>query len=213
MDTGLDRTFGPHGRTLSGSLGWWPGWDDRPVCQTGATEKGSRLPGDSDKTYLYVVGFFVAVFLVGIIGTLVLGNEPADQPVAAAESSTTVPPLSTTVASTVPADPHVGRPVYDEFLILSLLDSETAEFCRENFGKDTAACYDAYEEGTDNFEEVIVSNLEARTSSIPSYSPEEYGCHADGRCLDDYGVWCDELDFGSFGDESGDAINLCYPDS
>ena len=119
---------------------------------------------------------------------------------------------TTTAAPTTTVDPHVGRPVYDQFLILSLLDSNTGEFCRKKFGEDIAACYDAYEEGTDNFEEVIIRNLEARTSSIPSYPPDQYGCHPDGRCLDDYGVWCDESDYESFGEEAGEPINLCFSD-
>lgn len=34
-------------------------------------------------------------------------------------------------------------------------------------------------------------------SPIPSppagrYHPNQYGCHSDGRCLDDWGVWCDD---------------------
>lgn len=164
-----------------------------------------------DRTFQYVVGFFVAVFLLGIIGTAVLGNKSDDKPTTQAESSTTIPSTSTSAAPTTNVDPHVGRPVYDEFLILSVLDSDTADFCRKSFGSDTAACYDAYELGTENFEEVIVRNLEARTSSIPTFPPDEYGCHPDGRCLDDYGLWCDESDFESFGDESGDIVNLCYP--
>ena len=167
----------------------------------------------NDKTFQYVVGFFVTLFLLGIIGTLVLGKKSVDQPTAQAPSSTTIPSVTTTAATSTSVDPHVGRPVYDEFLILSLLDSETGEFCRESFGSDTAACYDAYELGTDNFEEVIVSNLAARTSSIPTYPPDQYGCQEDGRCLDDYGTFCDESDYGSFEDEAGDTVNLCNPDS
>jgi hypothetical protein len=170
-------------------------------------------PVKSDNTFLYVVGFVSAVFVLGaIIALLGLGDEPVDQPTTSVQvASVTITSTTTTTASNT--DPHFGRPVYDEFFVLSLLDSETGEFCRENFGRDIAACYDAYEEGTDNFEELIVRNLEARTSSIPSYPPEQYGCHSDGRCLDDYGVWCDGADFESFGDESGDTVNLCYPDS
>ena len=94
-----------------------------------------------------------------------------------------------------------------------MLDSETGQFCRESFGSDTAACYDAYELGTDNFEEMIVRNLEARTSSIPSYPADQYGCQADGRCLDDYGLLCDESDYESFTNGAGETVNLCNPDS
>jgi hypothetical protein len=167
----------------------------------------------NDKTFLYVVGFFAALFLLGIIGSLVLGKNSVDQPTTLAQSSTTVPSAPTTTATSISIDPHVGRPIYDQFLILSLLDSETGEFCRESFGSDTAACYDAYELGTENFEEVIVRNLEARTSSIPSYPADQYGCQEDGRCLDDYGMLCDESDFESFEDQAGDTVNLCNPDS
>lgn len=167
----------------------------------------------SDKTFQYVVGFVAAAFLLGIIGTLVFGKEQVDQPTTLAQSSTTVPSTTTTAVTATSVDPHVGRPVYDEFLILSLLDSETGRFCRENFGSDTAACYDAYELGTENFEEVIVRNLEARTSSIPSYPADQYGCQADGRCLDDYGLLCDESDYGSFTNGAGETVYLCNPDS
>jgi hypothetical protein len=179
--------------------------------QEGREGKQDEVRGN-DRTFQYVVGFFAAVFLLGIIGASVLGNKPVDQPTTLAPSSIAVSSTTTTVATTISVDPHVGRPVYDEFLILSVLDSETAQFCRESFGSDTAACYDAYELGTDNFEEVIVRNLEARTSSIPSYPSDQYGCHSDGRCLDDYGLWCDESEFESFEDEYGDTVNLCYPD-
>ena len=47
----------------------------------------------SDKTFQYVVGFFAAVFLLGIIGTLVFGKEQVDQPTTLAQSSTTVPSM------------------------------------------------------------------------------------------------------------------------
>ena len=167
----------------------------------------------NDKTFLYVVGFFAALFLLGIIGSLVLGKKSVDQPTTLAQSSTTVSSATTTTSTSISVDPRVGRPIYDQFLILSLLDSETGEFCRESFGSDTAACYDAYELGTDNFEEVIVRNLEARTSSIPTYPADQYGCQEDGRCLDDYGMLCDESDFESFEDQAGDTVNLCNPDS
>jgi hypothetical protein len=26
----------------------------------------------------------------------------------------------------------------------------------------------------------------------PRYNSNQYGCHSDGRCLDDWGVWCDD---------------------
>ena len=166
----------------------------------------------SDKTFQYVVGFVAALFLLGILGTLFFGKKPVDQPTTLAQTSTTIPTTTTAAATSTSVDPHIGRPVYDEFLILSLLDADTGEFCRESFGSDTAACYDAYELGTDNFEELIVRNLEARTSSIPSYAPDQYGCQEDGRCLDDYGMLCDESEYESFEDEAGDTLNLCNPD-
>ena len=43
----------------------------------------------NDKTFLYVVGFFAALFLLGIIGSLVLGKKSVDQPTTLAQSSTT----------------------------------------------------------------------------------------------------------------------------
>lgn len=163
-----------------------------------------------DNTFFYVVGVIAAVFLIGVVITIVKpGGEAEVLSVTVTQTSTTVPSTTTTAA---PTDPHVGRPVYDEFLILSMLDSETGRFCRQNFGRDTAACYDAYEVGTENFEEVIVRNLETRTSSIPTYPPDQYGCHPDGRCLDNYGVWCDQGDFESFEDSNGTVIDLCFPE-
>ena len=170
------------------------------------------MRGDgNDRTFLYVIGGIAAVFLIGmLISLLGSANVPADEPTTLAQDSSTVP--STTITAATSADPHLGRPVFDEFLILSLLDRDTAEFCRENFGKDTVACYDAYEQGTDNFEDVIVRNFETRTDTIPSFSPEQYGCHPDGRCLDDYGVWCDDSDFESFAYQSGKTVDLCHLD-
>lgn len=167
----------------------------------------------SDKTFQYVVVFVAALFLLGIIGSLIIGRDSGDEPTTTAPSDTNVSAVPTTAATSTSTDPHVGRPVYDEFLILSMLDSETGDFCRESFGSDTAACYDAYKLATENFEEVIVRNLESRTSSTPSFPPDQYGCRDDGRCLDDYGLLCDEADYESFEDVAGNTVNLCNPNS
>ena len=163
-----------------------------------------------DNTFFYVVGGIAAVFLIGVIFTV--ANPGSEAEVLSVTITQPIPAVPSTTTTAAPTDPHDGRPVYDEFLILSMLDSETGKFCRQNFGRDTAACYDAYQEGTKDFEEVIVGNLETRTSSIPTFPPDQYGCHPDGRCLDDYGVWCDQEEFESFEDSNGNAIDLCFPE-
>jgi len=38
------------------------------------------------------------------------------------------------------------------------------------------------------------------------YNSNQYGCHSDGRCLDDWDVWCDEGEWG-WSDEA--ASELC----
>lgn len=91
-----------------------------------------------------------------------------DEPTTTGPSDTSVSAVPTTAATSTSTDPHIGRPVHDEVLILSMLDSETGEICRESFGSDTAACYDAYKLATEDFEEVIVRNLESRTGCTAS---------------------------------------------
>ncbi len=37
------------------------------------------------------------------------------------------------------------------------------------------------------------------------YQPNQYGCHDDGRCLDDYGTWCDDSEIIEF-EPTGESI-------
>jgi hypothetical protein len=51
---------------------------------------------------------------------------------------------------------------------------------------------------------------------IPKYVPQntrrwqanQYGCHSDGRCLDDYDTWCDDSDMVELENASGGEV--CY---
>jgi hypothetical protein len=51
---------------------------------------------------------------------------------------------------------------------------------------------------------------------IPEYVPQntrrwqanQYGCHSDGRCLDDYDTWCDDSDMVELENASGGEV--CY---
>ena len=61
-----------------------------PISLQGHERESRMRSSGSDKTFQYVVGFFAAVFLLGIIGTLVLGKKQVDQPTTLAQSSTTV---------------------------------------------------------------------------------------------------------------------------
>jgi len=45
----------------------------------------------------------------------------------------------------------------------------------------------------------------------PAYEANQYGCHSDGRCLDDYDVWCDENDF-QYIDTRYNIVGVCYPE-
>jgi len=42
------------------------------------------------------------------------------------------------------------------------------------------------------------SSTTTRPHPIRQYQPNQYGCHDDGRCLDDYDTWCDEADLIEF---------------
>jgi hypothetical protein len=51
--------------------------------------------------------------------------------------------------------------------------------------------------------------------AIPEYVPRatrrwqanQYGCHSDGRCLDDYDTWCDESEL-TYVEQTGEEV--CY---
>jgi endonuclease YncB( thermonuclease family) len=46
-----------------------------------------------------------------------------------------------------------------------------------------------------------------RIVNVTRYQPNQYGCHSDGRCLDDYDTWCDSGDLVYF-EPTGE--DVCY---
>ncbi|MEX2651270.1 MAG: hypothetical protein WD473_02335 [Acidimicrobiia bacterium] len=143
-----------------------------------------------------VVGLVVALILGGLAAAFGWGREPAASNVVPVETATTLPPLASTttgLATPTASDPSIGRPVYTEFSLLVLYDDEVRTTCAEDFSNDIGACYDAYERELEDFEAQVTAALNSYVGAVTRsgrYSPQQYGCHDDGRCLDDYDEWC-----------------------
>ncbi|MEX1124492.1 MAG: hypothetical protein WD895_05315 [Acidimicrobiia bacterium] len=144
-----------------------------------------------------VMGLVVLLILGGLAAAFGWGREPAATNVAPVVSTTTSSASLVTTdpvpISTSTTDPTTGRPVYTEFSLIALYDTEVRATCAEKYNNDIGACYDGYEGGTEDFEakvtEAYRSFVEAATRP-GRYSSEQYGCHDDSRCLDDYDEWC-----------------------
>jgi len=49
---------------------------------------------------------------------------------------------------------------------------------------------------------------ELRQTGRSRWQADQYGCHSDGRCLDDYDAWCDEAEWVELEGASGGSV--CY---
>ena len=115
--------------------------------------------------------------------------------------TTTEVVLTTTTMTTV-YNPYVGRPQLVRFGLVRGQWEELGDYCTSNFGagglgsRAEAACYDALESQKGLEFEGWLLDAEASIfaelqSNSPGYNADQYGCHDDGRCLDDGGAWCD----------------------
>lgn len=164
--------------------------------------------------WVATTGLFMAAIVLLLIGGIVLfayekltgadSTEPDAVAAANGETSTTTlfrPPTPSIAFSTSPPttlDPSIGRPVYGEFRVLLLYHEELRSTCAVSYQNNIPACYDTFERGTDDFETKIRAALDSYVSAAITgsrgYNSNQYGCHDDGRCLDDYDEWCNESD-------------------
>jgi hypothetical protein len=113
---------------------------------------------------------------------------------------TTVVPTTHALAITTTTEPHevdprVGRPAYDDFVLLASLDPEIKYVCDQEYESDMAACHDSYERGTPAFESVIADNLYYYTSQ-PTYTRDSGSTYtSDTSTLDVYtpGTSCSQF--------------------
>lgn len=128
-----------------------------------------------------------------------------------------------TTTSTSSTLPRAERLAWPEFLHVLDDRSGLRDECERIYSGDLDACYYGYIEPRGLEEEwyLEVYALATRPTPEPApyfepgpprnrpYQSNQYGCHDDGRCLDDYDHWCDEDDLVYF--ESTDET-IC-PDS
>lgn len=140
-----------------------------------------------------------AVLLVAFIYLfkwLGMGEQTETQTPAASASTTTEPSPTTTTRPPRQPDPSIGRPAFTEFSILMWYDDTLRSTCAESYQDDIPACYDAFERGTDDFEskirDALEAHIQASVGGTRGYNSNQYGCHDDGRCLDDADEWCRE---------------------
>ena len=82
--------------------------------------------------------------------------------------------VATTTTQLQRVNPRIGRPAYDDFVLLASLDIEVGQVCDGEYDSDMAACYDSYEGGTLGFESVVADNLDYYLTQ-PIYSPPGSG--------------------------------------
>jgi hypothetical protein len=129
-----------------------------------------------------------------------------------------------TTSATVPRGERLG---WDEFLYVMEHDEVERDACERVFDGDLDACYytmgqvfvDSGVDGPDEYWPLRYRALTEPPSTTTStttpprarrqYQANQYGCHDDGRCLDDYDTWCDETDLIDF-EPTGESI---CPDS
>ena len=99
------------------------------------------------------------------------------------------------------------RPGWDEFLYVMEHDDYERDLCEQRFGSDLDECYyklgdvDWWRRRHQALTEpwsITTATTTRRPRAGDQYQADQYGCHDDGRCLDDYDTWCDENDIIEF---------------
>lgn len=166
---------------------------------------------------LVMAVLFGSCFAYAAAGTIFYDVPDESIPIAHPTTATAwVPPTTTTISY---SERFAGRDGLRKFEGLRAGWPELDSLCLSNFGPsfgDGADCFDAmraekgdsFSEWLDEMTEISISN------SLIELGLEQgsgkRGCHSDGRCLDDFNVWCDESDISSIKVDVGEGNAYHY---